>query len=220
MRKKLFALQTAGSAAAMAAAYLVLLIPDSTAGYLLLSLLLMYSTLFLLSFTLAAVGGTLATQWDRPPGLSNQQAGAEDRQECLSHAPGWGDFLRHGWRGWGRAAAILLVAAGVLYCFHRLRLLRLPVWASVLLLALLAIPAVVHGTGLAPARIPRLLAYAALGVVLSFAAWKILTTPAELSRPWMEIAYLGLRVSASFLLANLACVLLLAAGALGLARSP
>ena len=218
MRKKLFVLQTAGSAATLAVAYLVLQVPDSTAGYLLLSLALMYATLFLLSFTLAAVGGTLAES-DRPPGLSAKQAGAGDRQECLSYAAGWSDLLRHGWRGWGRAAAVLLAAAGVLYCFHRLQVLRLPVWVVVLLLALLVIPAAVRGASPPFSRIALRLLCAALAVLLAFGAWKLLNTPVELSRPWLELAYLGLRVVASFLLANLACALALAAGAIGFAKS-
>ncbi len=205
MRKKLFVLQTAGSAAALAVAYLVLRVPDSTAGYLLLSLALMYATLFLLSFTLAAVGGTLVGQAFLP---------ATQQDEI-----GWSDLLRHGWRGWGRAAAVLLAAAGVLYCFHRLQVLRLPVWVVVLLLALLVIPAAVRGASPPFSRIALRLLCAAVAVLLAFGAWKILTTPAELSRPWLELAYLGLRVVASFLLANLACALALAAGAIGFAKS-
>ncbi len=208
MKKNLFALQTAGTAATLAAAYLVLLVPDSTAGYLLLSLLLMYATVFLLSFTLAAVAGALVA--DRAAG----------------NAAGWRDLLRLGWRGWGRAAAVLLAAAGLLYAVHRLGWLRLPVWALISLLALLAIPAAVRGAGRGAAgrdriaaRIARTLAYAAVAVALGFAAWKIITVPAELSRPWLEVGYLGARVVTSFLVANLACVLLLAAGAVGLTQS-
>jgi len=205
MRKKLFVLQTAGSAAALAVAYLVLQVPDSTAGYLLLSLALMYATLFLLSFTLAAVGGTLVGQAFLP---------ATQQDEI-----GWSNLLRHGWRGWGRAAAVLLAAAGVLYCFHRLQVLRLPVWVVVLLLALLVVPAAVRGASPPFSRIALRLLCAALAVLLAFGAWKILSTPVELSRPWLELAYLGLRVTASFLLANLACALALASGAIGFAKS-
>lgn len=212
MKKKLFALQTAGTAATLAAAYLVLLVPDSTAGYLLLSLLLMYATVFLLSFTLAAVAGALVGQASLPV---NHQNAAE-----------WRDLLRLGWRGWGRAAAVLLAAAGLLYAVHRLGWLRLPVWAVISLLALLAIPAAVRGGAPAAAgpdrigaRIARTLAYAAVAVALGCAAWKIVTTPAEMSRPWLEVGYLGARVVTSFLVANLACVLSLAAGAVALTQS-
>jgi hypothetical protein len=200
MRKKLFVLQTAGSTATLAVAYLVLQVPDSTAGYLLLSLALMYATLFLLSFTLAAVGGVLAADSPAPAGA------------------GWSDLLRYGWRGWGRAAAVLLAASGVLYSFHRLQVLRLPVWVVVLLLALLVIPAAVRGASPPFSRIALRLLCAVLAVLLAFGAWKILSTPVELSRPWLELAYLGLRVVASFLLANLACALALAAGAIGFAN--
>ena len=207
MKKKLFALQTAGTAATLAAVYLVLLVPDSTTGYLLLSLLLMYATVFLLSFTLAAVAGALVGQASLPVGHQR--------------AAGWRDLLRLGWRGWGRAAAVLLVAAGLLYGIHRLGWLRLPVWALISLLALLAIPAAVRGGASAAGgpndrlgtRIARTLAYAAVAIALGFAAWKILSTPAEMSRPWLEVGYLGARAVISFLVANLACVLLLAAGA-------
>lgn len=209
MKKKLFALQTAGTAATLAAAYLVLLVPDSTAGYLLLSLLLMYATVFLLSFTLAAVAGALVTQAFLPAAQQGTHAGR--------------DLLRLGWRGWGRAAAVLLAAAGLLYAIHRLGWLRLPVWVLISLLALLAIPAAVRGAAPAAAgpdrvgaRLARTLAYAAVAVALGFAAWKIITAPAEMSRPWLEVGYLGARVVTSFLVANLACVLLLAAGAVGL----
>ncbi len=195
MKKKLFALQALGTAATLATAWLLLLVPDSTLGFLLLSLLLMYTALFFLSFTLAAVGRALV----------------ERRSEA-----GWGDLLRNGRRGWWRAAAVLLLAAGLLFAVYRLGWLRLPAGLLISLLALLAIPATVGGTGPAVSGIPRLLAYAALAVGLGFAAWKIISTPAEMSRPWMEAGYLGLRMLASFLVANLACVLLLAAGASGL----
>ena len=192
MKKKLFLLQTAGTAATLAAGWLLLRVPDSTIGYLLLSLALMYATLFFLSFTLAAVGGTLVGE---------------------QGAAGWGEVLRHGWRGWWRAAAILLAGAGLLYGLSRLGWLRLPVWLLVVLPAVLAIPAAVRGAAPAARGLPRLLAGAALAVVLAFASWKILSTPLEMSRPWMEIGYLGARVLAAFLVANLACLLLLAAGA-------
>ena len=192
MKKKLFLLQTAGTAATLAAAWLLLLVPDSTVGYLLLSLVLMYATVFFLSFTLAAVGGTLVGDHG---------------------VAGWRDALRYGWRGWWRAAAILLAGAGLLYGLYRLGWLRLPVWFGVLLPALLTIPAVVRGAGPTARGLPRLLAYAALGVALGLGAWKIISTPLQMSRPWMEIGYLGARVLVSFLVANLACVLLLAAGA-------
>lgn len=194
MKTKLFALQTAGTAATLSAAYLLLLLPDSTVGYLFLSLLLMYATVFLIGFTLAAVAG----------GLSAEAFGT------------WRDALRLGWRGWGRAAGVLLVAGGLLYGLHRMEKLRLAFGAAVLMLAILVIPAALGGMRPALARLPRLLAYAALALILAFASWKIISTPAEMSRPWMEMAYLAARVVVAFLVANLACLLLLAAGVAGL----
>ncbi len=187
---KVFIVQNVGMAAGLACAYLVLLVPDSTTAYLLLSLLLMYATLFLLSFTLASVAGSLS--------------GAA--------SVAWRDLLLQGWRGWWRAAGVLLIAAGVLFRLYRLGWLWLPIVALIMVLALVAIPAAVRSALPALARVPRMLAYVVLALVLALAAWKIISTPTELSRPWMEIAYLAARVAAAFLLANLACFLLLSAG--------
>jgi len=197
VRLKLFALQTVGTAATLAAAWLLLLVPDSSAAWLALSLLLMYVTLFLLSFTLTAVAGGL---------------GAAPTSVC---APGLPEALHYGWRRWYRAAILLLVAGGLLYAVIRLGWLRLPVWLGLAVVVLLAVPSAVQWHSLQAVRfaaVARNLAYTALAVALGFAAWKIVDAPLEISRPWLEIAYLGARILASFLALNAACMLLLAAG--------
>ena len=197
MRLKLFALQTVGTAATLAAAWLLLLVPDSSAAWLALSLLLMYVTLFLLSFTLTAVARGL---------------GAAPTSVC---APGLPEALHYGWRRWYRAAILLLVAGGLLYAVIWLGWLRLPVWLGLAVVVLLAVPSAVQWHSLQAVRfaaVARNLACTALALALGFIAWKIVDAPLEMSRPWLEIAYLGVRMLASFLALNAACMLLLAAG--------
>jgi len=197
VRLKLFALQTVGTAATLAAAWLLLLVPDSSAAWLALSLLLMYVTLFLLSFTLTAVAGGL---------------GAAPTSVC---APGLPEALHYGLRRWYRAAILLLVAGGLLYAVIWLGWLRLPVWLGLVILVLLAVPSAVQWHSLQAVRfaaVARNLACTALALALGFIAWKIVDAPLEMSRPWLEIAYLGVRMLASFLALNAACMLLLAAG--------
>jgi len=197
MKLKLFVLQTVGTAATLAAAWLLLLVPDSSPGYLALSLLLMYVTLFLLSFTLTAVAGGL---------------GVAQTSVC---APGFFGALHYGWRRWYRAAILLLVAGGLLYAVIWLGWLRLPVWLGLAVVVLLAVPSAVQWHGLQAVRfaaVARNLACTALALVLGFIAWKIIDAPLEMSRPWLEIAYLGARMLASFLALNAACMLLLSAG--------
>ena len=200
MKLKLFALQTVGTAATLAAAWLLLLVPDSSAAWLALSLLLMYVTLFLLSFTLTAVAGGLSHVGAElaPPGAGR----------CL-------EVLSYGWRRWYRAAILLLVAGGLLYAVIWLGWLRLPVWLGLAVVVLLAVPSAVQWHSLQAVRfatVARNLAYTALALVLGFIAWKIIDAPLEMSRPWLEIAYLGARMLASFLALNAACMLLLSAG--------
>jgi hypothetical protein len=200
MKMKLFVLQTVGTAATLAAAWLLLLVPDSSAAWLALSLLLMYVTLFLLSFTLTAVAGGL---------------GAAPTSVC---APGFLEALRYGWRRWYRAAILLLVAGGLLYAVIWLGWLRLPVWLGLAILVLLALPSAVQWHSLQAVRfaaVARSLACILLALALGFAAWKIIDAPLEMSRPWLEVAYLGARMLASFLALNAACMLLLSAGRFG-----
>lgn len=192
MKLKLFALQTVGTAAALAAFWALLLVPDSSVGYLALSLLLMYVILFALSFTLAAVAGGMAS------------------------ANGWRLALLHGWRRWYRAAAVLLAAGGVFYGLYRLGWLRASVWLPVAVLALLAVPAVVErprlDAGWRSLQLVRKALSILLAVLFAFLAWKLLDLAVAISRPWLEVAWLGARVLVSFLALNLACMLLLAAG--------
>jgi hypothetical protein len=197
MKLKLFVLQTVGTAATLAAAWLLLLVPDSSAAWLALSLLLMYVTLFLLSFTLTAVAGGL---------------GAAPTSVCAS---GFSGALHYGWRRWYRAAILLLAAGGLLYAVIWLGWLRLPVWLGLVILVLLAIPSAVQWHSLQAVRfaaVARNLACTALALVLGLIAWKIIDAPLEMSRPWLEVAYLGARMLVSFLALNAACMLLLSAG--------
>jgi hypothetical protein len=189
-----------GTAATLAAAWLLLLVPDSSAAWLALSLLLMYVTLFLLSFTLTAVAGGLGDAGAElaPPGAGR----------CL-------EVLSYGWRRWYRAAILLLVAGGLLYAVIWVGWLRLPVWLGLAVVVLLAVPSAVHWHSLQAVRfaaVARSVAYTALALALGFAAWKIVDAPLEMSRPWLEIAYLGARMLVSFLALNAACMLLLSAG--------
>jgi hypothetical protein len=200
VRLKLFVLQTVGTAATLAAAWLLLLVPDSSAAWLALSLLLMYVTLFLLSFTLTAVTGGLGHVGAElaPPGAGR----------CL-------EVLSYGWRRWYRAAILLLAAGGLLYAVIWLGWLRLPVWLGLAVVVLLAIPSAVQWHSLQAVRfaaVARNLACILLALALGFAAWKIVDAPLEMSRPWLEVAYLGARMLASFLALNAACMLLLSAG--------
>jgi len=83
---------------------------------------------------------------------------------------------------------------------------------------LLAIPSAVQWHSLQAVRFAtgiRNLVCILLALALGFAAWKIVDAPLEMSRPWLEVAFLGARMLASFLALNAACMLLLAAGRFG-----
>jgi hypothetical protein len=69
------------------------------------------------------------------------------------------------------------------------------------------------------ATVARNLACTALALALGFIAWKIVDAPLEMSRPRLEVAYLGARMLVSFLALNAACMLLLSAGRFGASTS-
>lgn len=177
---------------ALVCGWLMLNVPDSTLGHLVLSLILLYATAFLLGFGLAASVATLID-------------GGENA--------GWRGILAYGRRGWWRAAAVAVVA-GVL-CYIVLRAAPwLPLWvpAAMWCVALLVIPAAIRRPAWHLRSPLHAVLYLAAGLLLVYAGWLTLSTAAEMSRAWLEMGWLAFRTLAAFLLANAGVLFLLAAG--------
>ncbi len=191
---RLLLFQSVGVGLALAGAWWLLLVPDSTAAHLALSLVLMYLTVFVLSFTLAGVGATLA-------------AGSPDAS--------FREIIDGGRRCWWRAG--IVVMAGILAVFLLGRagyLSRIPA-VGITTVVLLAIPAAVFRGPLHARGLLRAALYAVAALALGHVAFVVISTPWQSGRPWLEVSFLASRVAVTYIVGNIACLLMMAAGAAG-----
>lgn len=194
MKTRLLLFQMIGVGLALGGAWWLLGVPDSTVFHLALSLVLMYLTVFVLSFTLAAVAATLAI------GSANAT---------------WREIIDGGRRCWWRAGAVVM--AGMLAAFLLGRaeyLSRIPA-VALSAVVLLAIPFAVYRGPLHARGLLRGALYAVAALALGHVAFVVISTPWPSGSPWLEMTSLIARTVLAYIVGNIACLLMMAAGAAG-----